>query len=246
MSVSDIPNLPEPPNPDPLPQGTASNSALSHQPLATTGPDPRLALLRTWQSERLKRTYADLLDDQHSRAVCLFFLSDIYAPRDFSQRNDEAERVHVFLSRIVPPPVLQLLAGIIELNRMTDNLDHQLLGVLVEQLNVSDAITVEQYAEGYRRCDNFAARSEQIDRVTDIVTKVGEGAHIFGIGIAIQLLRQPALAAGWAHLYDFLIRGYDAFRQMRDVQGFAKIIGDRERRILDQIFAGMVDPFTLN
>jgi hypothetical protein len=55
-----------------------------HQSVARTGLDPQLALLRAWQSQRLRRTYADLLDDPRYRPACLFFLNDIYAARDFS------------------------------------------------------------------------------------------------------------------------------------------------------------------
>src|SRR5579859_4079122 len=185
-------------NPIQLLQDLQTKPELSHQSVAVTGLGPQLALLRTWQSERLKQTYKDLLEDNDSRAVCLFFLSDIYAPRDFSQRNFDVERFYGILSHILPPTVLQLAKDVIELNHRTDDLDGQLLQVLVNELGMSDSITVEQYAEGYRRCDNYAARSDQIDLVVKVVNKIGDTAHIFGVGIALQLLRQPALAAGWA------------------------------------------------
>ena len=60
----------------------------------------------------------------------------------------------------------------------------------------------------------------------------------------MKLARVPAQRAGWGELYDFLKRGYAAFKQLRDVTTFVRIIAQRERRILDQIYSGNPDPFT--
>jgi len=55
----------------------------------------------------------------------------------------------------------------------------------------------------------------------------------------------PARQAGWGELYDGLTRGYAAFRQLRDVTAFVGTIAQRERRILDQLYASNADPFTV-
>ncbi len=216
---------------------------LRHQPVSVTALDPHLALLRTWQSERLARTYADLLADRHYRPACLFFLSDIYAPRDFSQRDHDFERIHAFLSRVVPPQMLQVLTDAIELNTLTNELDNQLLRVLVDKLGMTDNISPNLYVEGYRLCDNYAQRVRQIDLITKLVTQVGEGAHLLVVSMALKVIRGPAHRAGWIEVYDFLEHGYNAFRPMRDVKRFVSIIEQREKRILDQIFSGHPDPF---
>jgi len=234
---------PKAPNPAQLLRDLERNQALRHQAIDASGLDPHLALLRTWQSERLSRTYADLLQDKRYRPACLFFLSDIYAPRDFSQRNHDIERVHAFLSRVVPAPMLQLLTDTIKLNQMSDSLDTQLVRVLVDELGVSDSITPEQYAEAYRRCDNYAERIQQLKLVNTIVTLVGEGAHLLVVRVALGMLRGPAHKAGWVELYGFLERGYDAFKQMRNVGIFAGTIMQREKRILDRIYANDPNPF---
>jgi hypothetical protein len=219
------------------------NEALKHQTVAGAELDPPLALLRTWQAERLARTYADFLEDKQYRPACLFFLSDIYAPRDFSQRDHDAERIHAFLSRVVPAPMLQLLTEVIELNALTSELDRRLVSVLVDQLGVTDTLTSDQYAEGYRRCDNVAERTRQIDLLIRVVTQVGEGARLRGVGLALKVVRGPARRAGWVELSDFLERGYAAFKQIRELPRFVGAIERRERGILTRIFAGAPDPF---
>jgi hypothetical protein len=218
---------------------------LRQQPVAGVALDPRLALLRTWQSQRLAQTYADLLADPHAGPAGRFFLSDIYAPRDFSQRDHDIERIYAFLTRVLPAQTLHLLSNVIALNHLTKLLDDDLCRVLVDQLGVVDTITPQQYAEGYRICDNYAERAQQIDLITTVLEEVGVGARLVVVGLAMKLARGPARRAGWVELYDFLARGYAAFKQLRDVPAFVGTIAQRERRILDQIFSDNPDPFTV-
>jgi hypothetical protein len=221
------------------------NDALQHQPVAEGGLDPQLALLRTWQAQRLAQTYADLLDDPSSRPALCFFLSDLYAPRDFSQRDYDIERIYTFLAQVLPAQTLHLLTDIVALNRLTTELDLDLCRVLVGQLGVTDTITAAQYAEGYRICANYAVRLHQLDLITTVLARVGVGAHQPIVGLAMKLAWLPAQRAGWGELYDGLKRGYAAFRQLRDVPTFVDTIAQRERRLLDQIYAGNPTPFTL-
>ena len=217
-------------------QDLQKSEALQHQAAPEIALDPALALLRRWQSERLMRTYADLLVDKTYRPASQFFLSEIYAPRDFSQRNQDIAQIHAFLSRAAPPQMLQTLTDAIELNRLTDLLDSQLLHVLVGQLGVTETITPAVYAEGYRLCDNYAQRVHQIELITKLIRQVGESARLPVVGLALKILHGPAHRAGWDELYGFLVRGYDAFKQIRKVSDFVEIIEQRETRILDEIY----------
>jgi hypothetical protein len=201
---------PKPPKAVKLLLDLEHNQELQHQPVPAAELDPPLALLRSWQSGRLTRTYADLLADKRFRPAFLFFLNDIYASRDFSQRDHDAERIHAFLSKIMPAQMMQLLNDIIDLNSLTNVLDQQLVEVLVNKLNVTDSLSAERYAEGYRMCDNYAERVHQIELTTRVLTRVGEGARHVGVGAAMKLARGPALRAGWVELFDFLEHGYDA------------------------------------
>ncbi len=60
------------------------------------GADSRLApamkLLNAWQAERLARTYADLRVDPRYKPATEFFLSDLYGPKDFTERGFRAYR----------------------------------------------------------------------------------------------------------------------------------------------------------
>ncbi len=207
--------------------------------------DPHLVILRTWQAKRLARTYADLLDHPEFSPACRFFLSDIYAPRDFSQRDHDAERMHSLFSRIMPAPTLDSFTQVIALNKLTHELDQTLLQALVEQLGMDATLTEEMYAEGYRLCDNMASRTEQIELIHKLLLEVGVIARMWTTGAILKVARVPVERAGWQELFEFAERGYLAFKPMKNYKTFASIITRRETQILRQIFERHPSPFVV-
>ncbi|MGB8648190.1 MAG: hypothetical protein WCF84_23335 [Anaerolineae bacterium] len=218
---------------------------LERDQLATVPLDPSLALLRTWQADRLARTYADLLENPSFAPACQFFLSDIYAPRDFSQRDRDAEHMHSLLSRIMPAPTLKAFTDLIELNRLTQELDAALCQVLVQQLGMTETLTGEMYAEAYRCCDNRTERESQIQLIQKLLIAVGEVAQMWGTGTVLKVARGPVHRGGYGELFDYTERGYIAFKPMRNYKTFAAIVARRENEILSRIFQGHPDPFAL-
>jgi hypothetical protein len=219
---------------------------MRHERVAGSAIDPHLALLRNWQSARLERTYDDLLASKRYGPACRFFLSDIYAARDFSQRDHDLERLYDYLSRLLPAAMLRLLANAVTLNTLTKELDAALLDALVGRLGVTDTLSAAQYAEGYRLCDNYVERARQIDLIVAVGRDVDATVKLPFASTTLRLARGPAHSMGWQELQDFLERGFHAFKQMGGASTFLKTIRDREMLILDRIFSGHPDPFDLN
>jgi hypothetical protein len=203
------------------------------------GLPPRLVELRRWQSERLRRTYADLLADPQYHLACEFFLTDLYSARDFSQRDYDAQRLHEILSAYLPEKMLRLLTETIALNRLSAHLDQKLADVL----ETEPELNAEAYARGYRVCDNYAERRRQIEMLANLLREAATGARGPVFAISLRLARTPAQRAGWLDLYEFLERGYTACKPMRNVDYFVNTIYSREMEILDRIFAGAANPF---
>jgi hypothetical protein len=206
---------------------------------------PQLILLRTFQSERLARTHADLLANERTGPACRFFLTDIYAPRDFSQRDHDAETLYKLMNRFIPEDLLYPLALVLQLNNMTHDLDDQLVDALITHLGVTNTITPEQYAEGYRICDNYQEREKQIDMLLEIGQRVDKLVKSPLTAPTIQLAYLPAKTAGWDELHDFLHRGYKAFKHIKGAAYFLETITTREREILHRIFSAHPDPFAV-
>ncbi len=215
------------------------------QRAASISLDPKLAILRAFQSARLRRTYADFLADPHYCQACEFFLSDIYGVKDFSQRDLDFHRLYELLSRYLPASMLRTLKDSLDLNQMSHTLDLKLLEALVGQLGMKDEITAEMYSQAYRLCDNYEERQRQIARLVALVLEIGGATRLPLVGMTLRLARLPADRAGWDELYDFLWRGYRAFQPMKSVRRFALAIQDREMMILTNLMAGNPEPFDL-
>jgi hypothetical protein len=207
--------------------------------------DPQLAALRAFQSARLRRTYADFLEDRRYRQACEFFLSDIYGVKDFSQRDQDFHRLYELLSRYLPASMLRALKDSLDLNHLSHALDMQLREALVGRLGMREQITAQMYSRAYRICDNYEDRKRQIARLVALVLEVGGAARLPLVGVTLRLARFPAERAGWHELYDFLQRGYDAFQPMKSVRRFALAIQDREMVILDNLMGGNPNPFDI-
>lgn len=239
----------------PLPSAREAAQLLTHLVEARPGKHVRVGdgelpstikLIREWQSARLAHSHRDLLEHPRFRPATLFFLSDVYAPRDFSQRNYDIQRAYDAMRKAVPERVLHTLAETIQLHQFTDDLDALLADVLVHQLGVVDSITAEQYAEGYRICNNFDERALQITMIAEIGRSVDRLIRLPFIGLTLRLAHTPAHMAGWQELQGFLERGYAAFKHMNGAETFLTTIVRREMTILDRIFAGHAQPFDLD
>lgn len=233
----------KPKNPRNLPELLHVVEETKHAEVKGKPLDPRLQLLRDWQVQRLARTHHDLLVNPRYQLASDYFIHDIYAARDFSQRNYDLRRMHETFRRWLPEVMIRPLTLAIELHELTEKLDGQLLEVLVKELGLTDHLDAEMYAEGYRRCNNYPARVRQIELIRDIGMRV-EGLVNFPFSsTALKLGHGPAVRAGWGELMDFLERGYKAFKQMHGANYFLETIRKREREILERIYAGDPKPF---
>jgi len=203
--------------------------------------------LRGWQAARFERTYADLMASDRYRPAAEFFLSDLYGPKDFSERDRELERLLPALTRILPASAIHALAVGVELDLLSESLDSAMVqAFLAAGLGAGDDISEAAYAEAYRACGNRRGREAQITLILQIGDAIDRLTRKPLLRAAIALIKGPAHASGMGALYDFLDRGFNAFRQMQGASEFLAIIRDRESLILARLFAKHRAPFDLD
>jgi hypothetical protein len=219
------------------------DSSMERQEITPAGLSTELQRLRTWQTQRLMHTYQDFLNHPRYGPACRFFLDDVYAPRDFSQRDHDVQHLYQLIVRFVPEQMLTLMRDVIELNQFSNELDLLLLRALKEDGELPDPISPDQYAQAYRICDNYLDRVDQIHRLARVLEEVAEGARKSLVLITLRLARRPAGIAGWGDLQDFLERGCLAFKQMQGGRAFLNAVQERETSILERIFDRHPHPF---
>ena len=198
----------------------------------------RLEELQKWQSQRLLRSHADLRANPRYRLAVEFFFNELYAAGDPRARDRDVMRVQRVMEKLLPREALTALCLAIELEILSQELDADVVRKLPP-----GPITVDSYAEAYRRAGRRSDRERQIELLGII------GHYLDGVvrkpiirGL-VRVARRPAHAAGFGALQEFLERGLDAFENMRGADEFLANIRDRETRAMERILARSDDPF---
>ncbi len=197
--------------------------------------------VKRFQSARLGRTYPDNLANPRYREACEFFLEELYGPRDFEQRDVEAQRVVPKLAKMLPARAIEVLLLAVELDELSEELD---VGLAREIGRPKDGeLSDEEYADAYPRVGSRAKRERQIALVNDVGAALDKLARIPMLSTMLGMMKGPAEAMGYGHLHHFLHRGFHAFAKMGGAKEFLATVDRREKTINARLFARDPDPF---
>jgi hypothetical protein len=197
----------------------------------------RWRAVKQFQSERLRRTYADLLASERYREPCEFFLDELYGARDFEQRDAQARRVVPKLAKMLPARAVETLSLAVELDLMSERLDSELAS------KVTLPVTAASYADAYVGAGTEAERARQIELVGEIGRALDRLARVPMLPMMLHMMKAPAEMWGLSQLHRFLQRGFDAFAGMRGAREFLATIARRETVINERLFGRDPDPF---
>ena len=207
---------------------------------------PWLPELRRWQAQRLERSFNRLLQDPGTRPAAHFFLKDVYGDHDFSRRDADIAKVMPMMQGLLPQPLLASVADGIELGVLTHAFDLRMADVLGRLAPSQRRLDDSLYMQAYRAVGLPRLRGHQIGLISHVGQGLGSALQMPKVGTLLRLSRLPAKAVGLAELQGFLERGFDAFAQLGDIDGFLDDIDRAERAISRRLFAGDADPFRSN
>jgi hypothetical protein len=194
---------------------------------------PRIMELKAWQAQRLRGTYLDLAAQPRYRAATAFFLEDMYGPKDFSTRDQSVLRLMPVMRRLLPATAVETAALAIELEALSESLDHRTVAGLPP-----GPVDGETYGVGYRAGSTRPERERQIA----LIRAVGERLEALVkkplVARTLRLMRKPATLAGMQDLQDFLEGGFDAFEAIGPADQFLGTIEERETAVLNRLFSG--------
>ncbi len=199
----------------------------------TTLKQYRIAL-QIFQANRLRRDYRDLAEIPQYEPVGEFFFNEIYGPRDFTERDRGARRLHQFIHAL-PGVRLRDVEQVLELLELTTTLDDGLALLMLEH-RVGTDFDEATYEHYYFVADNYDARLRQLDLVHDSLYNVFRLSRSQLLGVGLHRSRLLARLVGMEAAHEFLVKGYDALQGVSSIDHFAVTVHDRELARLNRIY----------
>ena len=200
----------------------------------------RLKEVKSWQQQRLARTYADLAADKRFAPAVAFFLDELYGTKDCAVRDHDLTRMYPAMKRLLPKFAFEAADKALELDVLAEEFDQALADALGSQ-----PVTEANYLKAFRAVGRREDRLRQIA----LMRIVGEGLDrmvkkplIFS---TLKLLRGPAKVAGLEAMQQFLEVGFAAFRHMNGADYFLETIASRESLLIERIMSGERDPYAV-
>lgn len=190
--------------------------------------------LQVLQSERLRRDHADLAAERQYEEIATFFFEEMYGPRDFSNRDEQAHRLRQFV-HMAPGLAIRDVEQILDLLELTKKLDDSVVAELIA-LNAPVEYDEKMYEHAYRRADNYDERVAQLDLIRGSLNNVYRLAKNPVLKMVLHRTAGLAQVAGMADIHRFLLSGYQAIQPVKDIHRFIETIIIRERVRLDRIY----------
>ncbi len=198
-----------------------------------------ITAVKDWQSSRLAKTHADLLESNRYRPAARFFLDDLYGSQDLSARDSEIIRMLPSLVKLLPEAALRTVVEALEMDALSEQLDRELAETLLSLVSASKShfllhqINSYEFEQVYRRAyldmPNSHLRTEQLAMVSKIGSSLNKLVSQPLLGGLLNAMAGPAKLAGLQNVYDFLWRGFSAFKQMKGADEFLRLIVSREK-----------------
>ena len=183
--------------------------------------------LQSFQQNRLRSTYMDMMENPVYSKMATFFFEKLYAPEDFSFRDASIKKLHKVLKGAVYKGMVSAISMVIELHELSDDLDDLMVEKMIEN-GVGPAMTMDQYQDVYRQLDNYDQRVYQIKLSVKVTLAFHRLSKKWIVGVSLKTVRTAAHLLGMGEIIDFIYEGYDAFRTVDDMQFVGKTIEKRE------------------
>lgn len=186
--------------------------------------------LKNYQVQRLKKTHEDLLLSPQTKGATEFFLKEIYAMKDLTQRDKDVEKLIPIMETAFPLNALEVITEAIVLDSLTESLDSKMSSVL------GDVFTEEEYINAFKQVTLREDREKQINLVESLGKSLSVLVKIPLLATTLKMMRIPAKIAGVYNLHEFLESGFTVFKNTGNPEKFINTLVSRERALLKEIY----------
>jgi hypothetical protein len=217
--------------------------------LQSTQPSLSQAVLaiKALQCKRFRHSYAVALNHPDWSQAAHFFLSHLYAPQDFSQRDAQFSRIAPSVGKFFPSNVVALVNCLAHLHATTEQLDHE-MGLAMLALSTSASPTL--HAHTYIACWNTVGKKRERELQLQLVQTIGREltklTQTPGLRLMLRMMHKPAILANLEQLQNFLEQGFDIFQTTRQspsgITAFLSLIETQERAWIHRLFNADTSP----
>ena len=190
--------------------------------------------VKSYQQRRFSKTYADLLSAERYAGVTHFFLTELYGPTDFSERDAQFAKVVPTLVRLFPQEIVDAVATLATLHALSESLDSRMAETL--ELTPERRMDARAYVAAWQAVGRTADRQRQIDLTLHVAATLDRLTRKPMLRTTLRLMRSPARAAGLGELQRFLENGFDTFQAMKGAHEFIAIVRSREQSLAARLF----------
>jgi hypothetical protein len=227
---------------DAIRRAIAEVEAMRHESRDRPDIDAGVVALKRLQALRFRGTYADLLGAGPYAPAVRFFLAELYAERDFAERDAQFARIAGAVERLFPRDVGETAVALAQLHALTESLDH----AMARALPVAAADEVSAYVQAWKTVGRRADRQRQLEAVLALGTELARLTRLPGLRLMLRMMRGAAAVAGLQSLQRFLEAGFDTFAAVAKArggaEGFLATIREREQQVLELLFEAAVVP----
>ncbi|QDL56051.1 FFLEELY motif protein [Rhodoferax aquaticus] len=204
--------------------------------------------IKQLQARRFEGTYRDLLRSEDFGDAARFFLTELYAAKDYSARDQQFSRIAKTIEKVFPASVIQTATQMASVHCLTEELDQAMGACWLEQ--PLDRDPVSRYIDCWRFVGARHERSTQLLGVLKLGKDLTQLTNTVGLSTLLKLMRRPAHLAGLESLQTFLETGFETFKTMsrcNDSTGagyFLNQVRDREEAWITRFFDGPTDEVT--
>ncbi|MBF0376933.1 MAG: hypothetical protein HQK72_05575 [Desulfamplus sp.] len=193
--------------------------------------------LQKFQSNRLNSTYQDIKSNPEYDLMGDFFFNRLYAPEDFSFRDEGIKKLHRALDGKVYSGMVSAVSKVIELHELSDSLDNLMVHKMIDG-DIGTDMNMDQYQEIYRSLDNYDQRIYQINLSTEVTRTFHRLSQKWIVAVSLNTVKSAAYLFKIKPVVDFIYQGYTAFRQIKNIDYFVNTIHDREIAWHNEIWNG--------
>lgn len=186
--------------------------------------------LRDYQSQRLRATHNQWLENSDTRAAGEFFFDEIYSEKNSLSRDLETQKFLPTIGKILPLGAIETIASALELDGLTLELDIAMAEVL------GSSFSDGAYLQAFSQLGPIDSRLEQVRLVSTLGENLCEVVRIPFISTALKIMRPAARMARIESLHEFLEQGFNTFSKTKSAKLFVRSMTTLEASIIYSIF----------